>query len=275
MKIIRFAKHAAVSLSLLVAGIFTPLSAGAAMVTFHFTGRITVVSPGTATSIFPSVVDAEDDGYTPISADLTIDTAYTGGGFDPGALIGSSTLNVTVNDFFLGAPAYFHDMTLAYGGSGIVGDFLVNWGAHSNIPVQVDWDVSGLTTAIDYGLQLDDKISGDLMSRDTDGDGVADTVVIGTLGSATPVVDLLDPSSYSPYPAFTLQGPAPMASTGFSQGILSGPFDDFLVFVDIGSGNSMVVTSVSAVPIPAAIWLFGSGLAGLTWTARRRRGQPG
>jgi hypothetical protein len=57
--------------------------------------------------------------------------------------------------------------------------------------------------------------------------------------------------------------------------MIDGPAPGFSVNLDIGSGNSMVVTSVSAVPIPAAIWLFGSGLAGLTWTARRRRGQPG
>jgi hypothetical protein len=61
-----------------------------------------------------------------------------------------------------------------------------------------------------------------------------------------------------------------MASTGFSQGILSGPFDDFLVFVDIGSGNSMVVTDISSVPIPPALWLFGSGLLGLAAVARGR-----
>lgn len=37
------------------------------------------------------------------------------------------------------------------------------------------------------------------------------------------------------------------------------------------SMDTLAVTTVSAVPVPAAVWLFGSGLVGLIGIARRRR----
>jgi len=268
MRIKNLTRHALVSLALLATGVCAPLPAIAAIVTFHFTGRLTVASPGpNYPTAYPSVIDAETDGYTSISADLTIDTAFTGGGLDPGALIGSSTLSVTLSNFFLGADATFHNMTLAYGGSGVVGNFLVDWNGNSNIPVQVDWNVNGLTNAIIYGLQVGDKISGDVMSRDTNGDGIADTVVIPNLGSVIPYADGFD---YSTFPTFTSQGPAPMAATYLSLGVLSGPFAGIRGYIDIGSGNSMTVTEITAVPVPAAMWLFGSGLLGLISMTRRK-----
>ena len=41
---------------------------------------------------------------------------------------------------------------------------------------------------------------------------------------------------------------------------------------DLGHFVTVSVTSVSAVPVPAAVWLFGSGLIGLVGVARRNRG---
>jgi len=257
-------RHVSILLVLLVAAVSASQSTYADIVTFHFTGRLTV------TDYTGGLIGGGTEGYTPISADLTIDTAFTGGGLDTGELIGSSTLNVTVNDPFLGATAIFYDMTLAYGGSGVVGNFFVDWNGNPDIPVQVDWDVAGLASAVVFGLQVGDTISGDQMSRDTNGDGIADTVVINSLGSATPYADSLD---YNPsiYPSFTPQGPAPMAATSLSTGVPSGPFMGVRAYVDIGSGNSMTVTSISAVPIPAALWLFGSGLLCLIGVARDKK----
>ena len=48
--------------------------------------------------------------------------------------------------------------------------------------------------------------------------------------------------------------------------MVAGPFLNYNINIDI---TSMQVTSV--VPIPAAVWLFGSGLAGLIGVARRHR----
>ena len=68
------------------------------------------------------------------------------------------------------------------------------------------------------------------------------------------------------------QGPAPIATTAGVFGITDGPFEGIQVHLDIGSGNSLYVTSIesSEVPVPAAVWLLGSGLLGLLGLARRR-----
>ncbi len=53
-------------------------------------------------------------------------------------------------------------------------------------------------------------------------------------------------------------------------------FDSYLTgFDDLGSlygdwQTNVIITPVSAVPVPAAVWLFGSGLIGLAGFARRK-----
>ena len=49
--------------------------------------------------------------------------------------------------------------------------------------------------------------------------------------------------------------------------MLSGPFAGF----NAAFGGTATTTSVSAVPVPAAVWLFGSGLLGLVGVARRKK----
>lgn len=48
-------------------------------------------------------------------------------------------------------------------------------------------------------------------------------------------------------------------------GMIDGPFPDFNANFDF------TVPETSAVPVPAAVWLFGSGLLGLVGVARRRK----
>ena len=58
-----------------------------------------------------------------------------------------------------------------------------------------------------------------------------------------------------------------------SNGLVGGPFDvsgtDYTGYVD-GTWQVDSYSDVSAVPVPAAIWLFGSGLIGLAGIGRRK-----
>ncbi len=56
-----------------------------------------------------------------------------------------------------------------------------------------------------------------------------------------------------------------LASTG-GQGMPNGPFAGYMANFNTYNG-----TNVAPVPIPAAAWLFGSGLIGLVGVSRRRR----
>lgn len=247
--------------------VFLASNAHADIVTFDFTGRMTVVDA------FGGVIggSSDGDGYTPISAELTMNTGFVSGGvFNVDDFIGTSTLDITVNDLFFGNPVRIHDASLSYGGGFTInGTLLADYSSTFDNSIQVEWDAAGLATAVLFGLEVGDTLSGNEMSRDTNADGFADTVVISDLGSAIPYADTLD---YTFFPDFTLQGPAPMAATSNSIGLTEGPFAGLVVLIDIGSGNSMTVTSISTIPVPAAVWLFGSGLIGLIGVARRKKG---
>lgn len=225
------------------------LPAHSTIINFDFTGRL-VVADMTGSIIGPA--------YTPIAASLSYDTVSG---------IGGSALSITMNDFYLGSPATFHDITMQHraGTEFIDGTVLFDWNSQINQEIQIEWNATGLFNAINYGLQAGDVLSGTDLYHDSNGNGVQDPgEYIMDIFSATPYSDSLqiDPANR--------QGAAPMAATGNSAGVVSGDFIGVKAYFDIGSGNSMHVTSVSAVPVPAALWLFGSGLISLAAFARRK-----
>jgi len=240
--------------------------ASAEIITFNFTGRMTILAPdGTvfANSDAQGLIDPY--GYqTPISAALS---------FDTNSGVGSSNLQVSVVNF-LGSPGFFHDISfLREGMTNLLdGTTLVDWNSNTNMISYIQWDATGMINAINFGLQVGDKISGKSLYRDFNHDGLYDAseLVVSDLGSAIPYTDSgLQPFGSS-QPWYPNQGPAPMAATAGTTGMPSGPFPGTRIFLDIGSGNSMYVTSVQTVPLPAAAWLFGSGLLGLGGWARKR-----
>lgn len=168
-----------------------------------------------------------------------------------------------------GSPAVVHDITtLSTTGALINAQLLGDWNGNYNMPALLQWDATGLINAIGYGLQVGDKLSGNSLYRDYNNDHVYDPseLLTANLGSATPYSDTLISGMGVP-----LQAYAPLAATAATQGFIAGPFTGIKLYLDIGSGNSMYVTSVSAVPVPAAVWLFGSGLLGLLGVAKKRR----
>lgn len=256
--------------TILLPGAFISTPVSAAIIEFHFTGQYTLVDP----TGFP--MDQQ-----PIASTLTYNS-------DSG--IGSSP-SLTISNFdTFGATATIYDISLEQvtGTNFIIGNMLADWNFSVGVPLSMVWDASGLINAIDFGLQAGDVISGTNLKRN--GNTIAD------VGSATPASDGLFSSALG-----TLnQGPAPLAvttlntatlcSTGsdcignklsggtpFTDDVIAGspmidgPFPGLNVNFDIGSGNSLTVLSVSEVPVPGAIWLFGSGLLGVIGIARRRK----
>lgn len=251
-----FTRRGMASLAMIftVAGVSLPSVASASIITFDFTGRLTVVAPNG--NLFNNT--SNGGWQTPIAATLTYDTNIG---------VTSSTLNVNIGNWF-GVPAYIHDITaVSMTGNIIDAQYLGDWNGNNDMPAHVQWDATGLINAIGYGLQVGDKLSGNSLYRDYNHDAIYDPseLLTANLGSATPYSDT--PISGLGIP---LQGYAPLAATGASQGFTAGPFTGVVAYIDIGSGNSMYVTSVSAVPVPAAVWLFGSGLLGLMGMARRK-----
>lgn len=247
--------------------ITTPVSA--AIYEFYFTGQYTLLD--------------QAGGYADqqaISSTLTYDD-NSGSGFSAG-------LTIANFDTF-GATATIYDITLQRETSTnlIIGNMLADWGGAVGIPLSMVWDATGLFNAIDYGLQAGDVISGTNLKRDG--------IVVADVNSATPASDGIIDSFGNPLN----QGPAPLAVTTwntatlctpgidcignalsggapfFDDGIsgspmIDGPFPGLIVNFDIGSGNSLTVLNINPVPVPAAVWLFGSGLIALIGFARRK-----
>lgn len=242
-------------------------TASASIIEFHFTGQFTLVG-----------ADGTNWERQAIESTLTYDDA-AGSGFT-GALsidnFDAAGSTATISNISL---QRYQDTNL------IVGNMLADWAYSYGVPISMVWDASGLFNAIDFGLQAGDVISGTDLKRDG--------VVVADVSSLTPASDITDGGLYD-------QGPAPLAMTtwntmtlctagvdcmgnAFSGGdpyfddgiagspLVDGPFPGFNINFDIGSGNSLTVTQVSAVPVPAAVWLFASGLIGLAGFARHKK----
>ena len=215
-----------------------PQISNADIINFDFTGRLSIGDPG-----YGLVANQ------PIAASFSYDTVSG---------IGNSSLSITTDQLFFGVPMTFHDVSMSrIGGSNLIdGTVFVDWNANNNMLAHVEWDASGLFNAIDVGLQAGDTISGTNLIRNGS--------IIADVNSATPYSDLL--TGQSEFISY-----APLAATSNSQGFGDGPFIGIVAYFDIGSGNSLHVTSISSVPVPAAVWLFGSGLIGLIGIARRKK----
>lgn len=253
-----------------IAAISLSAPASAAVYTFNFTGQYTLLNGS--------------GGYMdqqPISSTLTYNDSL-GSGFSAG---------LTIENFdTFGATATIYDISLQrYADTNLViGNMLADWNGNVGVPLSTIWDATGLFNAITFGLEVGDVISGTNLKR-----GGA---VVADVFSAIPASDgTLDNFSQP-----LNQGPAPLAVTNWNTTTLCNPFVDCLgnalsggepftddgiggspmidgpfpglnVNFDIGSGNSLTVLSVSSVPVPAAVWLFGSGLIGLVGFAKRKK----
>jgi hypothetical protein len=128
--------------------------------------------------------------------------------------------------------------------------------ALSDLDISVD-NFSGMTLTFSF----------DFSART---DATTTTVLPGTFSSATAYVDMLDGLGFVDITASTssIDGKPPI-DTGDVTGVididmLDGQFNNIFGFVD-------TFGQASAVPVPATVWLFGSGLLGLAGIARRKK----
>ncbi len=268
-------KKSALSVALGAALGLSATASQAVIIDMDYSGLFTMLdSSGTvvANTSKPYYYDATW-GYgvrTQISGTMQFDT-------DTGA--GSGT--VAPFEFFNGTtPAiasgvYFQAIGDGAGGPGslLIGNMTFSWGT-ADISTQIVLDGAGLFAELGDGV---------FAVNDT-----FDAATCAASGAcATPASDGVKKGKYP-------IGPAPIATstfntagqTGFGTtlGQLSlgsddgiggspmdnGPFSQFNANFDMTTVTITAITT-SAVPVPAAVWLFGSGLLGLAGVARRRK----
>lgn len=190
---------------------------------------------------------------TPTSGTLSLDSTT-----------GTGTGSIDSFNFLNQGTIVWHDITMqaigdGAGGSGdlIISNMQFDWNGNNNVPVQMVLDASGLFGALGNGLNVGDSLSG-----------------VGAIPASDGIRKGLFPISSAPIATTSLNtdgialtgdngiGGSPMGGGPF--GLSSFNFD--MTTVTLHNEGDLLLS-----PIPAAAWLFGSGLIGLIGVARRKR----
>ena len=161
------------------------------------------------------------------------------------------------------------------GGAGplVLGNMGFSWSGTTGIPTSIVLDASGLFAAFAGGLSTSDTISGTGSLAATDGflfdfGKFSYTLPMGPVPIATTTFNTstIPGAGLGSNPSGTL----PLSDDGIGGSpMISGPFPGFNANFDFTELHVMSLTST--VPIPSAVWLFGSGLLGLIGIARRKK----
>jgi hypothetical protein len=279
----------------IVSALGVSTSANADLVAGTWTGFFTMLNASGAfvpnTDIPPGTV-ATGGARSAITGGLTFDTAT-----------GAGTGTVAAFSFFGGGLAIATTITFqaigdGFGGPGalVLGNMGFNWNGNNGIPVSIVLDASGFFGAVAGGLTVSQNLIGGGVlgaSDNTDtvagaggttypmGPTVMGTTTFNTTNVAGGVVLGTNPSGTLPLVTDTILdstngdsgiGGSPMRTSPFPG--FNANFDIMTAHVtqctDTGTGTDACPT-VTAVPVPAAVWLFGSGLLGLVGIARRKK----
>lgn len=273
-----------------------PNTASADVITFSWSGLFTMLTnAGNALVNTDYQYNSWNGNRTDITGTMTFDTST-----------GSGSGTVVPFNFFNGGPAVAASINMqaigdGMGGPGtlILGNMLFNWNGNNGIPVSIVLDGAGMFGTMMGGpLTVGQTITG--VGTYGASDGVAKgswamglmpvatttwntSTVPGTTFGTNPsgqlplIADNALVTNYDVNPALAGYQTCTDQSTATGNQCALGiggspmqtaPFPNYNANFDIAS---LTVTSISAVPVPAAVWLFGSGLLGLVGIARRKK----
>ena len=274
--------------------------ATAAVNSFDWTGQFTMLDGGGSALANTSIPAKGNNQFqTPISGTMSFDTVS-----------GAGTATLVPFDFFSGTlPAEAVGIEMqsigdGMGGPGtlVLGNMLFNWNGTNGIPVSLVLDASGFfTNGATSAIPASDGtyVGATVPGTVTGPGGYAGYLGLGPLPMATtawnttnsiacdtnvPDCSGVSPSGLLPMILDTASNPNDFVpNTGGTIGgnpMQAGPFSGSNANFDV---QTLTFTSSDPngsigpfdpgpeIPVPAAVWLFGSGLLGLVGVARRRK----
>jgi hypothetical protein len=269
-------------------------SANADLVAGSWSGVFTMIGAGgTFTLNGDAAGNSTGGNRTFITGGLTFDTA-TGAGsgtVTPFSFFGSGVAIATTITFQAIGDGFGNPGPLVLGNMGF------NWNGNNGIPVSIVMDATGFFGNVAGGLTVSQTLTGGTFgalgaSDNTDtivgaggttypiGPTLMATTIHNTTAIGTPVLGT-NPSGTLPLVTDTVVdgtngdvgiGGSPMPTAPFPG--FNANFDITSMHVtqctDTGTGTDACAPP-AAVPVPAAVWLFGSGLLGLVGIARRKK----